>query len=182
MRAAAAAVTASAEAAAAGAVHGAVPAPAPHVFGRRRRRHDQPVAGRRPFTGVLDCARGIVAHEGIAGLWKGSVPSILKAGPNSAIIYMVSHSDDNGEGGGWLGGGQCSAVQCHAQNFSAVLNDAVTPLSHDCMLPCACVRLRMCVQVYEYTIRWLNRNFDGHFCSLNPAADPSKQSTHKFNP
>lgn len=96
MRAAAAAVTASAEAAAAGAPHGAVPAPAMHVLGRRRRRHDQPVAGRRPFTGVLDCARGIVAHEGIAGLWKGSVPSILKAGPNSAIIYMVSKRGDAG--------------------------------------------------------------------------------------
>jgi len=56
---------------------------------RRRRRHDQPVSGRRPFTGVLDCARGIIAHEGVAGLFEGSVPSILKAGPNSAIIYMV---------------------------------------------------------------------------------------------
>ena len=38
---------------------------------------------------MLDCARGILAHEGIAGLFKGSVPSVLKAGPNSAIIYMV---------------------------------------------------------------------------------------------
>lgn len=56
---------------------------------KRRRRHDQPVAGRRPFTGVWDCARGILAHEGIQGLFKGSIPSILKAGPNSAIIYMV---------------------------------------------------------------------------------------------
>jgi hypothetical protein len=60
------------------------------VLRRRRRRHDQPVSGRRPFTGVWDCARGILAHEGVAGLFKGSVPSILKAGPNSAIIYMVS--------------------------------------------------------------------------------------------
>ncbi len=65
-----------------------IPSSAP-LISRRRRRHDQPVTGRRPFTGVLDCARGIVSHEGIAGLFKGSVPSLLKAGPNSAIIYMV---------------------------------------------------------------------------------------------
>lgn len=38
---------------------------------------------------MWDCARGILAHEGLAGLFKGSIPSILKAGPNSAIIYMV---------------------------------------------------------------------------------------------
>jgi hypothetical protein len=71
---------------------------------RRRRPLDKPVAGRRPFTGVWDCARGIYAHEGINGLFKGSIPSMLKAGPNSAIIYMV----------------------------------------------------------YEYTIRWLNQDFDAN--------------------
>jgi len=45
-------------------------------------------AGHRPFTGVIDCARGIIRHEGWLGLFKGTVPSTLKAGPNSALIYV----------------------------------------------------------------------------------------------
>lgn len=44
---------------------------------------------KRPFTGVVDCAWGIIKHEGWKGLFKGSIPSLLKAGPNSAIIYLV---------------------------------------------------------------------------------------------
>lgn len=64
------------------------------------------MAGRRPFTGVWDCARGIYAHEGVHGLFKGSIPSVMKAGPNSAIIYMVYEytihwlNKDNGNGNG----------------------------------------------------------------------------------
>lgn len=60
-----------------------------HPFTARRRPLTRPVEGRRPFSGVWDCARGIYRHEGLHGLFKGSIPSVLKAGPNSAIIYLV---------------------------------------------------------------------------------------------
>ena len=43
----------------------------------------------RASGGVLSMGRSIVRAEGVAGLFKGSVASLLKAGPNAALIYVV---------------------------------------------------------------------------------------------
>jgi len=61
-------------------------------FSRKRTSSNQPAGGHRGFTGIWNCLRGIVAHEGIRGLFKGTVPSLLKAGPNSAITFVVYDS------------------------------------------------------------------------------------------
>jgi len=47
-------------------------------------QHKQPSMNK-----VIDCVKYIIKHEGVKGLFKGTVPSLLKAGPNSAIIYLV---------------------------------------------------------------------------------------------
>ena len=44
---------------------------------------------RRGGNGVLQMGRSIVRSEGVAGLFKGSMASLLKAGPNAALIYVV---------------------------------------------------------------------------------------------
>lgn len=38
-------------------------------------------------SGVIGCIKGIYEKEGIRGIYKGGVPSILKAGPNAAFIF-----------------------------------------------------------------------------------------------
>ncbi|KAJ3402037.1 mitochondrial thiamine pyrophosphate transporter, partial [Chytridiales sp. JEL 0842] len=39
--------------------------------------------------GMMACARQIVRHEGVLGLYKGLWPSLLKAGPSSAVTFLV---------------------------------------------------------------------------------------------
>jgi solute carrier family 25 thiamine pyrophosphate transporter 19 len=41
------------------------------------------------YTGVLHSLKSIYRSEGLAGLYRGSIPALIKAGPNSAIIYLV---------------------------------------------------------------------------------------------
>ena len=38
-----------------------------------------PVNERRNYTGVFDAFKKIVAAEGVTGLWKGAVPTIVRA-------------------------------------------------------------------------------------------------------
>ena len=42
-----------------------------------------------PPTGVWSCARSIVAREGWAALYKGVVPSMLKAAPNAGVTFVA---------------------------------------------------------------------------------------------
>ncbi len=42
-----------------------------------------------PPAGVWSCARGIVAREGWAALYKGVVPSMLKAAPNAGVTFVA---------------------------------------------------------------------------------------------
>ena len=56
--------------------------------------HQHPITatvseGRSGGCGVLSMGRSIVRSEGVVGLFKGSVASLLKAGPNAALIYVV---------------------------------------------------------------------------------------------
>ena len=44
---------------------------------------------REELCGVWRMGRRIVQEEGIVGLFRGSVPSLLKAGPNAAVIYLT---------------------------------------------------------------------------------------------
>ncbi|KAG0558280.1 hypothetical protein KC19_10G015600 [Ceratodon purpureus] len=46
----------------------------------------------RAYKGMLDAIRRIVAEEGLKGLYKGTLPSLVKAAPNSAIIFYVHES------------------------------------------------------------------------------------------
>ncbi|GBG67262.1 hypothetical protein CBR_g88551 [Chara braunii] len=41
------------------------------------------------YQGMVDCFRRILAEEGVAGLYKGTVPSIIKAAPAAAITFVV---------------------------------------------------------------------------------------------
>ena len=40
-------------------------------------------------TPLLSCLANIYTKEGVAGLWKGSVPSIVKAAPAAAITFTA---------------------------------------------------------------------------------------------
>jgi hypothetical protein len=42
-----------------------------------------------PPAGVWSCARSIVAREGWAALYKGVVPSMLKAAPNAGVTFVA---------------------------------------------------------------------------------------------
>jgi solute carrier family 25 (mitochondrial thiamine pyrophosphate transporter), member 19 len=44
---------------------------------------------KRGRMGMLQTGWSICRREGISGLYRGSVPSLIKAGPNAAIIYLV---------------------------------------------------------------------------------------------
>lgn len=55
----------------------------------RKQLYNIQIADHRPFNSMYDCIRGIIRYEGIHGLFKGTIPSLLKAGPNSAIMFLV---------------------------------------------------------------------------------------------
>ncbi len=41
------------------------------------------------YTGAAQCLASIVRHEGVAGLYKGLLPNVLKAAPASGITFVV---------------------------------------------------------------------------------------------
>lgn len=41
------------------------------------------------FKGPIDCARKVVAREGITALWKGNVPTMVRQGSNQAFNFMA---------------------------------------------------------------------------------------------
>jgi len=41
------------------------------------------------YSGVMDCARQVVAGEGLRGLFKGWLPNFLRIGPHSMVTFMV---------------------------------------------------------------------------------------------
>jgi len=51
-----------------------------------------PIALRARYKGLIDCMSRIYASEGVAGLFRGTVPSLIKAGPNSAITFVMYES------------------------------------------------------------------------------------------
>ena len=46
----------------------------------------------KAYKGMLDAIRRILAEEGLKGLYKGTLPSLVKAAPNSAIVFYVQES------------------------------------------------------------------------------------------
>jgi solute carrier family 25 thiamine pyrophosphate transporter 19 len=46
----------------------------------------------KAYKGMLDAIRRILAEEGLKGLYKGTLPSLVKAAPNSAIVFYVHES------------------------------------------------------------------------------------------
>jgi solute carrier family 25 thiamine pyrophosphate transporter 19 len=42
-----------------------------------------------PITGIWSCASSIVRKEGWLALYKGTVPSLLKAAPNAGVSFAV---------------------------------------------------------------------------------------------
>jgi hypothetical protein len=55
----------------------------------RSLRYGARVEGRLAARPLLSCLAEIYAKEGVAGLWKGSVPSIVKAAPAAAITFTA---------------------------------------------------------------------------------------------
>jgi solute carrier family 25 thiamine pyrophosphate transporter 19 len=55
----------------------------------RSLRYGARVESRLAVTPLLSCLGEIKAKEGLAGLWKGSVPSIVKAAPAAAITFTA---------------------------------------------------------------------------------------------
>jgi solute carrier family 25 thiamine pyrophosphate transporter 19 len=47
------------------------------------------VEGRLAARPLLSCLGDIYRREGLAGLWKGSVPSIIKAAPAAALTFTA---------------------------------------------------------------------------------------------
>ena len=45
--------------------------------------------GNEIYTGTLDCGRKIVAREGVAGLFRGFAPTVIRAFPASAAGFAV---------------------------------------------------------------------------------------------
>ena len=43
----------------------------------------------KPSAGILGIGKLIVLQEGLGGLYKGLVPSLLKAGPSSAVTWVM---------------------------------------------------------------------------------------------
>lgn len=41
------------------------------------------------FAGPVDCARQVVANEGVSALWKGNVPTMARQGSNQAFNFMA---------------------------------------------------------------------------------------------
>ena len=52
-------------------------------------RYGARVEGRLTARPLLSCLAEIYAREGVAGLWKGSVPSMIKAAPAAAITFTA---------------------------------------------------------------------------------------------
>jgi solute carrier family 25 thiamine pyrophosphate transporter 19 len=55
----------------------------------RSLRYGARVESRLAVTPLLSCLGEIKTKEGLAGLWKGSVPSIVKAAPAAAITFTA---------------------------------------------------------------------------------------------
>jgi len=56
---------------------------------QRSLRYGARVEERVAATPLLSCLANIYTKEGVAGLWKGSVPSIVKAAPAAAITFTA---------------------------------------------------------------------------------------------
>jgi len=41
------------------------------------------------YNGPIDCARKVVANEGLSALWKGNVPTMVRQGSNQAFNFMA---------------------------------------------------------------------------------------------
>ena len=53
-------------------------------------RLQQRFLGERAYSGLVDCARKLVAKEGMGGFYKGFMANLLRVAPQSAIT-MVSY-------------------------------------------------------------------------------------------
>ncbi|KDO21965.1 hypothetical protein SPRG_12831 [Saprolegnia parasitica CBS 223.65] len=53
----------------------------------KKRLQAQDLGSSRQYTGLLDCARRVVANEGVGALYRGSLPNLLRIGPYAAIMF-----------------------------------------------------------------------------------------------
>mmetsp|Transcript_35394 Transcript_35394/g.85836 ORF Transcript_35394/g.85836 Transcript_35394/m.85836 type:complete len:198 (-) Transcript_35394:105-698(-) len=72
-----------------------------------------PVAERRNYTNVVNCLRRIAAEEGVANLWQGATPTVMRATllssaqmgvTSQAKSYLAKQEKYFGKDGQWLGG------------------------------------------------------------------------------
>ncbi|EQC25365.1 hypothetical protein SDRG_16774 [Saprolegnia diclina VS20] len=53
----------------------------------KKRLQAQDLGPSRQYAGLVDCARRIVADEGVGALYRGSLPNLLRIGPYAAIMF-----------------------------------------------------------------------------------------------
>lgn len=71
-------------------MHARVPHPLPQVAGLPRSlRYGARVEGQLAARPLMSCLAEIYQREGLAGLWKGSVPSLVKAAPAAALTFTA---------------------------------------------------------------------------------------------
>ena len=66
--------------------------PLPQVEGLMRDLRYGARIEERSYKGMFHAIRRILAEEGLKGLYKGTLPSLVKAAPNAAITFYVYES------------------------------------------------------------------------------------------
>ena len=51
--------------------------------------HPPKNASEGEFKGVVDCAKKLVKAEGVASLWKGYTPAVIKLAPHTVISFII---------------------------------------------------------------------------------------------
>ncbi|KAI6360826.1 hypothetical protein MCOR25_006628 [Pyricularia grisea] len=59
----------------------------PHEVARTRLRQAPMADGRPKYTGLVQCFRTVWIEEGVAGLWGGLTPHLLRTVPSAAIMF-----------------------------------------------------------------------------------------------
>ena len=80
----------------------------------RSLRYGARVEGRLAARPLMACLAEIYAREGVAGLWKGSVPSIVKAAPAAALTFTAYEAI-----AAWLAAAAAAAHEAHAAEAAA---------------------------------------------------------------
>lgn len=88
-----------------------------------------PAASRRGYAGIGDALRRIVREEGVAALWAGSAPTVLRA--VALNVAMLASADELRERLGPLLGGADSAAAVGASSLASGVAASVASLPFD---------------------------------------------------